>query len=117
MSSLTIPSIEAGAGSFWSRWCSSLRNIWQIKNGSGFWGFWELMAAPAAGVRYTCRGQWGGEFGGRDLEPVLKDVRLEKGQGVLMEVLGEMLSENGLELPMEGLFAREPQRALELLKK
>lgn len=48
MSSLTIPSIEAGAGSFWSRWCSSLRNIWQIKNGSGFWGFWELMAAPAA---------------------------------------------------------------------
>lgn len=34
-----------------------------------------------------------------------------------MEVLGEMLSENGLELPMEGLFAREPQRALELLKK
>ena len=73
--------------------------------------------SPSCGVRYTCRGQWGGEFGGRDLEPVLKDVRLEKGQGVLMEVLGEMLSENGLELPMEGLFAREPQRALELLKK
>ena len=109
MSSLTIPSIEAGAGSFWSRWCSSLRNIWQIKNGSGFWGFWELMAAPAA--------ESGIPAGARDLEPVLKDVILEKGQGVLMEVLGEMLSENGLELPMEGLFAREPQRALELLKK
>ena len=98
MSSLTIPSIEAGAGSFWSR-------------------ILGIDGSPSCGVRYTCRGQWGGEFGGRDLEPVLKDVRLEKGQGVLMEVLGEMLSENGLELPMEGLFAREPQRALELLKK
>mgnify|MGYP006913771378 CR=1 FL=1 len=64
------------------------------------------MAAPAAESGIPAGAEWAGEFGGRDLEPVLKDVRLEKGQGVLMEVLGEMLSENGLELPMEGLVCQ-----------
>lgn len=79
-------------------------------------GVLGIDGSPSCGVKYTCRGGWGGEFGGRDLEPVLRDVRRTEGRGVFMEVLMEMLRENGLEIPAEGLFAGEPERALGMVE-
>ena len=78
-------------------------------------GVLGIDGSPSCGVKYTCRGPWGGEFSGRNVEPVLKQAGLAEGPGVLMEVLMEMLEENGLKLPVEGLFAKEPERALRLI--
>ena len=78
-------------------------------------GVLGIDGSPSCGVKYTCRGPWGGEFGGRNVEPVLKQAGLAEGPGVLMEVLMEMLEENGLKLSVEGLFAKEPERALGLI--
>lgn len=72
--------------------------------------------SPSCGVKYTCRGAWGGELCGRDLRPALSSVRLEAGRGVFMEELERLLAERGLHLPFEGLFAPEPERALALLQ-
>lgn len=78
-------------------------------------GVLGIDGSPSCGVKYTCRGEWGGEFSGRDIAPVIRTVHLEEGRGVFMEVLDEMLRENGVELPVEGLFARERERAFRLL--
>ena len=50
------------------------------------------------------------------MDGVLKTVRLADGQGVLMEVFANMLRENEIVLPMDGLFAGERERAFALLK-
>lgn len=78
-------------------------------------GVLGIDGSPSCGVRYTCTGPWGGDFGGRDVSGVLAQARAVPGPGVLMEVLREELDRLGLELPMDGLFAREPERALALL--
>ena len=80
-------------------------------------GVLGIDGSPSCGVKYTCRGEWGGEFSGREIDGVLKTVHLAEGKGVLMEVLTEMLRENGLELPIDGLFARERERAFSLIRK
>ena len=72
---------------------------------------------PAAEGICFPSGEWGGEFSGREIDGVLKTVHLAEGKGVLMEVLTEMLRENGLELPVDGLFARERERAFSLIRK
>ena len=77
-------------------------------------GVLGIDGSPSCGVKYTCRGPWGGEFSGRDAETVLKQVGLAEGPGIFMEVLREMLEENGLKLLVAGLFAEEPERALKL---
>lgn len=75
--------------------------------------------SPSCGVDYTCRGNWYGSFEGRtDLEETLNTVRLEKGPGVLMAVLEEMLEEEGLSerVKITSLFAPEPEKCLDLVK-
>ena len=78
-------------------------------------GILGIDGSPSCGVRYTCSGDWGGEFSGREIDGVLKTAHLADGKGVLMEVFAEMLRENEIALPMDGLFARERDRAFALL--
>lgn len=78
-------------------------------------GVLGIDGSPSCGVKYTCTGPWGGDFGGRDVSGVLAQARTAPGPGVLMEVLREELDRLGLALPMDGLYAREPERALALL--
>lgn len=79
-------------------------------------GVLGIDGSPSCGVKYTCRGEWGGELSGRDLAPVVSSVRLAPGRGVFMEEFGKLLAENGLKLRFEGLFAPEPERALSVLE-
>lgn len=78
-------------------------------------GVLGIDGSPSCGVKYTCTGPWGGDFGGRDVSGVLAQASTAPGPGVLMEVLAEELAQCGLHLPMDGLYAREPERALALL--
>lgn len=76
--------------------------------------------SPSCGVDYTCRGKWYGSFEGReDLEETLADCRLEKGPGVFIAVLKEMLEAQGLEKKVfiTSLFAPEPEKCMNLVKK
>jgi predicted secreted protein len=60
--------------------------------------------SPSCGVNITCCGEWGGEFSGRtDINEVLKRVHIKSEKGVFMEVLEELMQENGIDLPMMGL--------------
>lgn len=79
-------------------------------------GILGIDGSPSCGVKYTCRGDWGGEFSGREVDGVLKTVHLAEGKGVLMDVLTEMLEENQIDLPVEGMFAREKDRVLKLIR-
>ena len=79
-------------------------------------GILGIDGSPSCGVKYTCSGDWGGEFSGREVDGVLKTVHLADGQGVLMDVFANMLRENEIVLPMDGLFAGERERAFALLK-
>lgn len=78
-------------------------------------GVLGIDGSPSCGIRYTCRGPWGGELSGRDLQATVEDVKLSDGSGVFMEVLQQMLEEAGLALRMDGLFASQPERAFSLL--
>lgn len=78
-------------------------------------GFLGIDGSPSCGVKYTCRGEWGGEFSGRDVSSALKTCRCAEGPGVMVEVFREMLSENGIPLPMTALFPDEPERAFGIL--
>ncbi len=69
---------------------------------------------------YTCRGNWYGSFECRtDLDETLADCRLEKGSGVFMAVLKEMLGEEGLDgkIKVTSLFAPEPEKCMGLIGK
>ncbi len=73
--------------------------------------------SPSCGVKYTCRGAWGGEFSGRNnLRETLADCHLECESGVLMQVLKEMLEEKHIEIPFEAIFAPESDRARNFIK-
>ena len=81
-------------------------------------GICGIDGSPSCGVDYTCRGpKWFGSFEARtDLEESLKDVFLVKKNGVFMEVLKEMLKEEGLEqVKVVSLFANEPEKCMSLL--
>lgn len=74
--------------------------------------------SPSCGVDYTCHGDWYGAFSGRkDLEETLADCRLEKGPGVFISVLKEMLIEINLndQILITSLFAPEPDKCLNLV--
>ncbi len=82
-------------------------------------GIVGIDGSPSCGVDYTCYGDYIGAFDGRnDLEEVLSTCHLDKGKGILMDVLSEMLKENGLEkkVKIRSLFAPEPEKCLELLR-
>ena len=75
--------------------------------------------SPSCGADYTCRGNWYGSFEGREnLDETLADCQLEKGHGVMIAVLKEMLEEEGLSdrIKVTALFAPEPRKCLELLE-
>lgn len=64
-------------------------------------GIIGIDGSPSCGVNITCCGKWGGEFSGLDdINEVLQRVNVRKEKGVFMEVLEEMLQENGINLPM-----------------
>lgn len=82
-------------------------------------GFVGIDGSPSCGVDYTCRADWYGSFEGRkDLEETLAGCRLEKGSGVLMAVLMEMLKEEQLDgrITVTSLFAPEPHKCMNLIK-
>lgn len=81
-------------------------------------GIVGIDGSPSCGVDYTCYGPCLGAFDGRkDLEETLSSIRLDKGKGILMDVLEELLKEEGLQdkVVMRSLFAPEPDKCLGLL--
>ena len=81
-------------------------------------GFIGIDGSPSCGVDYTCYGDWYGAFDGReDLSQTLASCHLDKGPGVFIAVLKEMLEEEHLEdqIIIRSLFAPEPDKCLELL--
>jgi predicted secreted protein len=81
-------------------------------------GFVGIDGSPSCGVDYTCAGPWGGNPSGRDdLEETLAAVREEKRPGVFIAVLGSMLKELGIGLPLVGLNAAKPDMIMDILKK
>lgn len=75
--------------------------------------------SPSCGVDYTCTGDWYGSFEGRqNLDKTLNTASLSKGNGILMDVLKEMIKENHLEDKIEitSLFAPEPNKCLDIIK-
>ena len=82
-------------------------------------GFVGIDGSPSCGVDYTCVGNWYGSFGSRDdLEETLKDCKMVKKSGVLMDVLKEMLEEKGFtdKVKVTSLFAPEPYKCLDIIK-
>ena len=82
-------------------------------------GFVGVDGSPSCGVDYTCRADWYGSFDCRtDLQETLRECRLERGPGVFMSVLKDMLKEEGLEneIVITSLFAPEPDKCLHLVK-
>ncbi|MDO4565854.1 MAG: hypothetical protein Q4B42_00835 [Oscillospiraceae bacterium] len=79
-------------------------------------GIVGIDGSPSCGVDYTCFGDWGGNLGDRqDLEAVIASSRLGEGSGILIEELKALLAEEGIELPLRGLFAPEPEKLMSLL--
>lgn len=83
-------------------------------------GFIGIDGSPSCGVDYTCYGDWYGSFEERkDLDDTIKTGRLDKGSGIMMDVLKSMLKEEKLDdrVTITSLFAPEPEKCLEILKK
>ncbi len=79
-------------------------------------GIVGIDGSPSCGVDYTCKGEWGGNLGDRnDLPEVIASARLVEGSGIMMQELRDMLQEEGIDLPLKGLFADEPHKILSLL--
>ncbi len=79
-------------------------------------GFLGVDGSPSCGAKYSCEGEWGGNLSGRDdLDDTITSAKLVERRGVLFRVLEAMLQEEGLSLPLEGLFAPEPERAMKLV--
>ncbi len=79
-------------------------------------GFLGVDGSPSCGVKYSCEGAWGGNLSGRqDLSETIASAKLVSGRGTFFRVLEDMLLEEALSLPLEGLFAPEPERAMGLI--
>jgi predicted secreted protein len=79
-------------------------------------GFVGIDGSPSCGVRYTCRGEWGGQLSRRDdLGEVITSVHRAAGQGVFIEELNGLVAEKGITIRLEGLFALEESRVMALL--
>ena len=81
-------------------------------------GFVGVDGSPSCGVDYTSCGDWYGSFGGRDdLEQTLATCTLGRRHGILMDVLCQMLREEGLDgtVRVTSLFAPEPDKCMSLL--
>lgn len=81
-------------------------------------GIVGIDGSPSCGVDYTCYGNWYGSFEERkDLDKTLSSCKLDKGNGVFIEVLRKMLSENNLtdKVVVTALFADERDKCLSLI--
>ena len=79
-------------------------------------GIVGIDGSPSCGVDYTCYGSWGGNLSDRnDLNECIATARLGAGKGVLMDEFSGLLHERGIDVPMVGLFADEPEKILSLL--
>jgi predicted secreted protein len=81
-------------------------------------GIVGIDGSPSCGVDYTCFGNWYGSFEDReDLNQTLASCKFDKGNGVFIEVLRNMLSENKLDdrVKVTALFADEREKCLNLL--
>ncbi|ADK83012.1 CD3072 family TudS-related putative desulfidase [Sediminispirochaeta smaragdinae] len=75
--------------------------------------------SPSCGVTYTCKSaRWKGDFSGREnVDAIIDSVTLEKGNGIFIRELRRLLEKEGLQVPVVGLFADEPQRLFDLLER
>ncbi|MGD1818515.1 MAG: CD3072 family TudS-related putative desulfidase [Pleomorphochaeta sp.] len=81
-------------------------------------GIIGIDGSPSCGVDYTCYGNWYGSFEEReDLDETLNSCKMDKGKGVLFDVLTKMLEDENLldKVKVTALFANEPQKCLSLL--
>ena len=75
--------------------------------------------SPSCGVDYTCFADWYGSFDGREgLDETLASCKLIKKKGIFMDVLSEMLKDEGLtaKVNLTSLYAPEPEKCLCLIK-
>lgn len=82
-------------------------------------GIVGIDGSPSCGVDYTCSSDlWFGSFECRiNTQEVLESAALESKNGIFMEELSHMLSENGIHLPIVGLYADEPEKIFSLIEK
>lgn len=68
--------------------------------------------SPACGVNYTCTGNWGGEIGeGYGLAEKIASLGTIQEEGVMMEVLREMLAEAGIDVKFVAVDESNPDAA------
>lgn len=80
-------------------------------------GIVGIDGSPSCGVEYTCLGDWGGNLSGRDdLEDKINSAALIKGSGVFVEVLLQILKEEGIGADITGLYSEEPDRVMRLFE-
>ncbi len=66
--------------------------------------------SPACGVKYTCAGDWGGEFTGPDDVAVrLETLKTENAYGVMMEVLQGLLLAEKINVPFLSVDESNPE--------
>ena len=81
-------------------------------------GIVGIDGSPSCGVDYTCYGTWGGNLSDRDdLQDCIATSPLGSGKGILMDEFSKLLKEQGVDVPMVGLFADEPEKIMSLLEK
>ncbi|MGI6080906.1 MAG: CD3072 family TudS-related putative desulfidase [Candidatus Avilachnospira sp.] len=81
-------------------------------------GIVGIDGSPSCGVDYTCFADWYGSFECRQgLEDTLSSCKLIKKSGIFMDVLKEMLREEGLEdkVKLTSLYAPEPEKCLNII--
>ena len=81
-------------------------------------GIVGIDGSPSCGVDYTCKANWYGSFESRQgLQETLNECKMINKPGIFMDVLKEMLKENGLEdkVKVTSLYANEPLKCLSLL--
>ena len=81
-------------------------------------GFAGIDGSPSCGVDYTgsSRDYYGSLGGHPDPMSVYATGKLVKRNGVMISVLKDMLEERGLDLPIRGLFAAEPNKIMSFLE-
>ncbi len=81
-------------------------------------GIVGIDGSPSCGVDYTCFGNWFGSFEDReDLNETLTSCKFDKGNGVFIEVLKDMLKEHKVDdkVKITALFAEEREKCLNLI--
>lgn len=63
-------------------------------------GVVSVEGSPSCGAHLTCRGHWGGDFGGADIQSVLDTLEMKEEPGVFLEELEKALTERGLHIPI-----------------